>query len=147
MTYKGNRELLKGEMVGFLAAGRIAPLSVLPTLDWAQEMADDASKIVVSGFSSKFEKDVLEFLLKGTCGIVVVLARRMYKTIPLGWRQPLEEGRLLIISTSTAPRQTRETALARNTFIAQTCGNLIMPSQPSETSSLYNLSSKARLLT
>ncbi len=147
MPSRGNRALLNGEMIGFLAAGKIAPLSILPTLDWAQKIAQESDKVVMSGFSSPLERDVLDFLLKGKCGVVIVLARRMYKTIPPVWKTPLDEGRLLILSASPAPRQTKEIALMRNTFISQKCALLIMPSQPHQTSSLYKLSATASFLT
>ncbi len=143
MTVRGNRALLDGEMIGFLAAGKIAPLSILPTLDWAQAIARQSDKVVVSGFSSSLERDVLDFLLKGTCGIVIVLARRMYKTIPPAWKPPLEEGRLLIVSTGNAARQTRVTAKARNRFVSEVCKEVVFPSPPLSSSSLLTIASHA----
>jgi hypothetical protein len=49
---------------------------VLKCYDWAAGQHDGC---VVSGFSSKLEQDVLHFLLKVKCPIILVLARRMYK--------------------------------------------------------------------
>ncbi len=143
MPSRGNRALLNGEMIGFLAAGKIAPLSILPTLDWAQKIAQESDKVVVSGFSSVLERDVLDFLLKGKCGVVIVLARRMYKTIPPVWKTSLEEGRLLIVSTGNTARQTRVTATARNRFVAEVCKEVVFPSRPSSSSSLLTIASHA----
>lgn len=74
---------------------------------------------MVSGFSSKLEQDVLHFLLKGSQPVILVLARRMYKAIPEELRKPLAENRLLIISVSTAVRQSKATALMRNRYICE----------------------------
>jgi hypothetical protein len=41
----------------------------------------------------------------------------MYKVLPEEWQQPLSEGRMLIISTTAATRQSRQTALARNRYV------------------------------
>ena len=79
----GNKELLKQKNVGFLASRKISSLAILPTLDWATEISKREDITVVSGFHSKMERNVLEILLKGQCGIIIVLARGMYRKLPL----------------------------------------------------------------
>ena len=135
MDYLGNRELLKQLKTAFLASGTIAPDVVLRCYDWA---TDEHEGCVVSGFSSKLEQDVLHFLLKSKTPVIMVLARRMYREIPEELKVPLEQGRLLIISTSTAIRQSRATALARNRYICE-LADYIMMVGVTENSSLYGL--------
>ncbi len=135
MDYLGNRELLKQLKTAFLASGTIAPDVVLRCYDWA---TDEHEGCVVSGFSSKLEQDVLHFLLKGKTPVIMVLARRMYREIPEELKAPLEQGRLLIISTSTAIRQSRATALARNRYVCE-LADYIMMVGVTEDSSLYGL--------
>ena len=113
MEYLGNKELLKVTKTAFLAASSIPPDMVLKCYDWAAGKHDGC---VVSGFSSKLEKDVLHFLLKAECPIILVLARKMYKVLPEELKKPLEQGRLLIISTSNSPRQSKQTAFERNKY-------------------------------
>ena len=48
---------------------------VLKCYDWASGKHEGC---VISGFSSKLEKDVLHFLLKSKCPVILVLARKMY---------------------------------------------------------------------
>ena len=79
IQYLGNQELLKLQKTAFLASSTIPPEMVLRCYDWA---AGNHDGCVVSGFSSKLEKDVLHFLLKSKCPIILVLARRMYRDIP-----------------------------------------------------------------
>lgn len=135
MDYLGNRELLKQLKTAFLASGTIAPDVVLRCYDWA---TDEHEGCVVSGFSSKLEQDVLHFLLKSKTPVIMVLARRMYREIPEELKVPLEQGRLLIISTSTAIRQSRATALARNRYICDLADRIMMVGVK-ESSSLYGL--------
>jgi len=135
MDYLGNRELLKQLKTAFLASGTIAPDEVLHCYDWA---TDEHEGCVVSGFSSKLEQDVLHFLLKSKTPVIMVLARRMYREIPEELKVPLEQGRLLIISTSTAIRQSRATALARNRYVCE-LADYIMIVGVTEDSSLYGL--------
>lgn len=135
----GNAQLLEKHKIGFMAPSHVAPLSVIPTLDWAISQSTKEDIAVMSGFSSQTEKDVLSFLLRGQCGIILVLARRHYTQLPEEWKALLDSGRLLIISTSTAPRQSKQSAFLRNQYICEHCDELVMPSVPIKTSSLYQL--------
>ena len=99
MDYLGNKELLKQHKTAFLASSTIPPDMVLKCYDWATAKHEGC---VVSGFSSKMEQDVLHFLLKAKCPVILVLARQMYKVIPEELKEAMEEGRLLIISVSNA---------------------------------------------
>lgn len=100
-------------------------------------MRDDVA--VMSGYSSQTEKDVLSFLKKGKCGIILVLARQHYKQLPEEWQSLLDAGRLLIISTSSAQRQTKQAALLRNKYVCEHCEQTFTPSKPLESSSLHLL--------
>lgn len=118
VQYLGNKELLKLKKTAFLASNTISSDTVLRCYDWATDMRS-RGECVVSGFSSKLEQDVLHFLLKGSQPVILVLARRMYKTIPEELKKPLMENRLLIISVSNAVRQSKATALMRNKYICE----------------------------
>lgn len=135
MEHLGNRELLKQQKTAFLESGTIAPDEVLRCYDWA---TGEHEGCVVSGFSSRLEQDVLHFLLRAKVPVIMVLARRMYQRIPEELKAPLEQGRLLIVSTTTAVRQSRATALARNRYICELADRIMMVGV-TESSSLYGL--------
>ena len=118
LEYLGNKDLLNLPKTAFLASNTISSETVLRCYDWATEMRHQG-RCVVSGFSSKLEKDVLHFLLKGNQPIIMVLARKMYKIVPEELKTALLQNRLLIISTSNASRQSRATALARNKYVCK----------------------------
>ena len=138
IQYLGNKELLKQQKSAFLASSTIPPDMVLKCYDWATAEHEGC---VVSGFSSKLEQDVLHFLLKTKCPVILVLARSMYKVIPEELKQALEEGRLLIISAISAVRQSKITALARNKYICELADRIIFVGV-NEKSSLYPLKEK-----
>ena len=56
MKTLGNTSLLERKKIGYFASGTIASLSVLPTLDWATEIAKREDVAIVSGFHSKMPK-------------------------------------------------------------------------------------------
>ena len=133
--YLGNKELLKQKKTAFLASSTIPPDMVLRCYDWATAKHEGC---VVSGFSSKLEQDVLHFLLKTNSPIILVLARKMYRDIPEELKDALKQGRMLIISTSTAVRQSKVTAMARNKYICEIADNILFIGV-SPNSSLYPL--------
>ena len=119
LTYLGNKVLLKKRKVGFLASRKISTLSVLPTLDWAMQMSKQEEIAIVSGFHSRMEKDVLKILLQGKCGIIIVLARGMYRKIPLEYTEALLQQRILFISfeKDSVTRVSEISAHRRNEYV------------------------------
>ncbi len=120
LEYLGNKDLLKKKKWGFLASRQVASNEVLLCYDWATERSKSGD-CVVSGFSSKMEKDVLHFLLKGESPIIMVLARRMYAKLPEEWRNAISEGRMLIIAVDQDVRQSQKTAEKRNLYVVEIC--------------------------
>ena len=118
LKYLGNKDLLKLPKTAFLASNTISSETVLRCYDWATEMRDQG-KCVISGFSSKLEKDVLHFLLKGESPVIIVLARSMYAMLPKEWQSAIDDGRMLIVSTSQSARQSQQTSATRNHYVAE----------------------------
>jgi len=137
IEYLGNKALLDVPKTAFLASNNYGSKDVLRCYDWATEMRD-RGECVVSGFSSPLEQDILPFLLKGTQPIIIVLARRMYQQCPPKWQAALDADRLLIVSVSQSPRQSKATALARNRYILELCDKAVLVGI-NKTSSLYEL--------
>ena len=120
-TYLGNKALLNMQKVGFLASRKISTLSVLPTLDWAMQVCKQRDIAIVSGFHSLMERNVLKLLLQGQCGIIIVLARGMYRKLPKQYEDAMNQNRLLIISyeKETITRVSEESAHKRNHHVEQ----------------------------
>ena len=117
--YLGNKQLLNLHKIGFIASRHASTLDVIPTLDWAVEISKSTDVAVVSGFQSPLEKDVLNFLLRGVCPIIIVLARGMYRKLPEALQTPMDQQRLLIISNESdnTTRVSEITAHKRNEYV------------------------------
>ena len=141
MATLGNISLLDQKKIGYFASSKIASLSVLPTLDWATEIAKQDDIAIMSGFHSKMEREVLDILLRGRCGIICVLARPIYKVIPGKYRNAYAQDRVLFIShnTSKSTMTSRHLCQKRNEYIASISNELVFSSL-SPDSSLYALS-------
>lgn len=142
MDCLGNRDLLNLPKTAFLASSTIPTDMVLRCYDWATKMAKE-EQCIISGFSSHLEKEVLHFLMKGRCPIILVLAREMYKQIPSELQPLLDAHRLLIISVSKAVRQSKATAHARNKYICEIADKILFVGVNAE-SSLSPLKEKYR---
>lgn len=140
METLGNTSLLDRKKIGYFASSKIATLSVLPTLDWATEVAQHEDVAIVSGFHSKMEREVLDFLLRGKCGIVCVLARSIYKRIPEKFREAYNSGRVLFIAPfkTSATRTSRHLCQQRNEYVASISDELVF-STLTPRSSLFSL--------
>ena len=117
--YLGNKQLLNLHKIGFIASRHASTLDVIPTLDWAVEISKSMDVAVVSGFQSPLEKDVLKFLLRGVCPIIIVLARGMYRKLPEALQLPMDQHRILVISNEpdTLTRVSEITAHKRNEYV------------------------------
>lgn len=117
--YLGSKQLLNLHKIGFIASRHASTLDVIPTLDWAVEVSKSMDVAVVSGFQSPLEKDVLKFLLRGVCPIIIVLARGMYRKLPEPLQSPMDQQRILVISNEpdTITRVSEITAHKRNEYV------------------------------
>ena len=117
--YLGSKQLLNLHKIGFIASRHASTLDVIPTLDWAVVISKSTDVAVVSGFQSPLEKDVLKFLLRGVCPIIIVLARGMYRKLPEALQTPMDQQRLLIISNESdnTTRVSEITAHKRNEYV------------------------------
>lgn len=144
ITTLGNQQLMQREKVAFFASSKTASLSVLPSLDWASEIAKREDVTVCSGFQSPLERDILPYLLRGKCGIIVALCRGLYKKIPEQYRAAYEAGRILFVSLQDdkATRPSKAAAERRNRYLAEIADSLVFASL-SPQSSLYSIASKS----
>jgi predicted Rossmann fold nucleotide-binding protein DprA/Smf involved in DNA uptake len=93
---------------------------ILQTYDLAQHLRD-AGVTVIGGFHSPMERECLTILLRGTQPVIVCPARSIETMrIPSEFKQPLADGRLLLLSpfARTVRRGDKRTALDRNRFVA-----------------------------
>ena len=139
MNYLGNISLLDQPKHGFLCSRCTKSSVILPCLDWAVSHAH-SDAVVMSTFHSEMEDAVLDMLLPGTCPIILVLGRSLYKVVPEKLRPALDSGRLLIVSISNQGRISRESAFAANEYICNNSDSITFGylSQDSSLRTLYD---------
>jgi predicted Rossmann fold nucleotide-binding protein DprA/Smf involved in DNA uptake len=116
----GNLSLLHERKTALFCSARCPGDAILRTYDQAARWRD-AGRCVISGFHSPIERECLSILLRGKPPVIICPARSLEKlSIPPGWKTPLNEGRLLILSClpPSHHRATAELATRRNQFVA-----------------------------
>jgi predicted Rossmann fold nucleotide-binding protein DprA/Smf involved in DNA uptake len=124
----GNTALLeRPNKVAFLSSRKITASVVLKCYDWATGIRD-TDQCVVSGFQSPLEKDVLKFLLRGNAPIILVLARKLWETVPNELLVAKDTNRLLIVSPVSCNRASIASAAIRNRWILANSSSLVIGS-------------------
>ena len=123
----GNIELLKLSKTAFLCSRQVPASVVLKCYDWAIGQRE-AGNCVISGFHSQLEKDVFHYLLKGKQPIIIALARGMKEKLEPELIQPMEEGRLLIISPfeRSVKRMSSDLAKVRNRLMIDLSAHVVI---------------------
>ncbi|MCH5241519.1 MAG: hypothetical protein J1F67_03725 [Muribaculaceae bacterium] len=150
ITYLGNQELLKWHKIAFFASSKTKSNSVLPTLDWATEIAKREDVAVCSGFQSPLEMEILPYLLKGKCGIIIGLNRGIYKKTPQKFLDAYNSGRILFISlqNDNIIMPSKANAEKRNLHLASIADEIVFSSLNPRSSlfSSYITSTKSKQL-
>lgn len=129
MNSRGDLALLeRRHKIGLLCSIQCPGDVILKTLDLMQELRN-TEVCVVSGFHSPMEKECLSILLRGTCGIVLCLARSLPKRIPAEHRKQMEAGRMLLLSpfSEKQRRITAGTSEVRNRAVADLADVVLVP--------------------
>ena len=142
----GNAALMERPKIAFLSSRKVAPAAVMRCYDWATGMRGGGSTgrlappdgggtpslpCVVGGFQSALERDVLKLLLpEGGPPIVMVLARGMWRSVPVEYREAINAGRMLVVSpfSQGVVRASKETAERRNAFVLDHCDEAVFAS-------------------
>ncbi len=124
----GNLDMLRRPLLGLICSVQCPGSLVLKAYDAARELRD-AGVAVAGCFHSPMEKECLALLLRGAQPVTICPAKSIERMrIPRAWRQPLEEGRLLVVSPfpKTMRRTTKKRAVARNRFLAALASHVLI---------------------
>jgi predicted Rossmann fold nucleotide-binding protein DprA/Smf involved in DNA uptake len=125
----GETALLAEPLLGLIASRECPGHVLLETLDRVPEWVK-TGRVILSGFHSPLEQQVLRSVLRRNGRVVKVLARGMTEHRPMPEeRETLATGRMLVI-TACPPelrRTTRETALARNRLVLDLASEIWVP--------------------
>lgn len=128
----GSIDLLDQPLVGFFCSRKCPGDVILRVYDLARAFRD-AGIPVIGGFHSSMEKEFLRILLRGAQPIVICPARGIEgMRIPAEWRNPLDTGRLLVMSPfkQKIRRPTVATAAERNRVVSALSAALFIAHAP-----------------
>jgi predicted Rossmann fold nucleotide-binding protein DprA/Smf involved in DNA uptake len=120
LTTRGNLAILQQPALALFSSSQCPAALILRAHDLAEQLWQQG-RTVISGFHSPVERECLTTLLRGTQPLILCPARSLENwRIPPEYRQPLEDGRMLLLSpfSPTQRRVTGETALTRNLVAA-----------------------------
>jgi len=125
----GNLAPLDEPLLGLLASRECPGRVLLETLDRVPAWVK-AGRVILSGFHSPLEQQVLRSALRRHGRVVKVLARSLtdYRPLPEE-REPLTTGRMLVLSACPPEvrRTTRDSAIARNRLVIALATDIVVP--------------------
>jgi predicted Rossmann fold nucleotide-binding protein DprA/Smf involved in DNA uptake len=124
----GNLDILTVSLLGLFCATRCPGSVILRTYDLAVALRE-AGVPVIGGFHTPMEQECLEVLLRGQQPVVICPARSIERLrMPMSWRKPYDQGRLLVLSPFTVRqrRPTAELAENRNRLVATLATNILV---------------------
>jgi hypothetical protein len=116
----GQPEVLAQPSLALFCSERCPGDLIIKACDSATALRD-AGVTVISGFHSPVEGECLRILLRGSQPVVICPARSLeHMHVPADWREPIRDGRLLLVSPFAAKQNRITAALAaqRNEFVA-----------------------------
>jgi predicted Rossmann fold nucleotide-binding protein DprA/Smf involved in DNA uptake len=128
----GNLDILETRLLGFFCATRCPGNVILRTYDLAQALRA-ASIPVIGGFHAPMEQECLDLLLRGNQPIVMCPARSIARLrLPVAWRQPLADNRLLVLSPFALQHRRPTAVLAeqRNRCVAALADDVFVAHAP-----------------
>ncbi len=128
VTTKGDLGILDTAPIAVFCSVRSPGDTILKTYDLARALRD-VDMTIIGGFQSPMEKECLNLLLRGRASIVVCPALGLgHMRIPKGWKKPLAEGRLLLLSffDDNIHRPTTAMAARRNAYVASLADRLLI---------------------
>ena len=128
----GNVNILEHEKTAIFCSSKCPGNAILKTYDLALNFRD-TGRVVIGGFHSSMEKEFLDILLKGTQPVIIAVGRSLEgMQMPAQWRQPVDSGQLLLLSSfpKTQRRLTAKTASLRNLFTAAVADKVIILHAP-----------------
>lgn len=125
----GNTALLNEPLLGLLASRECPGSVLLETLDRVPQWVKE-NRVILSGFHSPLEQQVLRSILRREGRVIKLLARGLIEyRAPSDEREALNDGRLLVL-TACPPevrRTTRATALERNRLLLTLASEVLAP--------------------
>lgn len=124
----GNLNILQGERIAVFCSSRCPGDVILRAFDLARSLRN-RDLVLVGGFHSPMEKEILHLLLRGSCRVVVCPSRAMHRfRLSNEFRTAVEANKLLLVSPFAESIHSGSSATAeeRNQFVAALAARILV---------------------
>ncbi len=127
MPLIGDASLLQKKKVAFLCSSTISEDTMAMSISWACNQAKKGN-CVISGFQSKTEQAVLDAIIENDGYAIVVLACRMFRSVPKNLKQAVDAGHVIIVSPFKEDQYkvTRASAEIRNKHVIEMADSIVV---------------------
>lgn len=128
ILYNDNIELMEREKLAFFCSSRCPGSVILKTYDFANDVSKSET-VVMSGFHSPVEQELLKLLLDRQHPVIVSPARSISRMrVPAEYKTAISENRMLILSpfNENQNRMTAKNAEIRNHFVATIADKILI---------------------
>ncbi|MYC60874.1 MAG: hypothetical protein F4X09_11885 [Gammaproteobacteria bacterium] len=125
----GSTALLNEPLLGLLASRECPGSVLLETLDRVPQWVKE-NRVILSGFHSPLEQQVLRSVLRRQGRVIKLLARGLTEyRAPSDEREALNDGRLLVLKACSPEvrRTTRATSIERNRLVLALASEVLAP--------------------
>ncbi len=118
MDFLGEKTLLDRPLVGFLASRSVSAATIAHCRAWAESVCGTDS-VIISGFHSPLERDLLQIFLAHRQPVVWALGRSIYRRVEPEVGEAIDEGRFLMLSVCPGAQHSLYSARLRNRFVVE----------------------------
>jgi predicted Rossmann fold nucleotide-binding protein DprA/Smf involved in DNA uptake len=129
ITALGNLDILRNNALAVFCSNKCPGNIILKTCDLMRQIREKGST-VISGFHSAVERECVNILLRGRQPVIICPAHGIEgMRIKPEYRKPLEDGRLLILSTFSEKEKhiSSDRANERNCFAGAIAASIFIP--------------------
>ncbi len=133
MDFLGEKTLLDRPLVGFLASRSVSAATIAHCRAWAESICGTDS-VIISGFHSPLERDLLSIFLAHRQPVVWALGRSIYRRVEPEVGEAIDEGRLLMLSIRPGTQHSLYSARLRNRFVVERAREVVFAAFDSSSS-------------
>ena len=125
--FLGNLTIWGARKTAVFCSGRCPGMKILEAQELAHRWRAEG-RVVIGGFHTPVEKEILRILLSGPQPIVLCPARGLPRRLPPAQQQALDAGRLLVATPfpDSVRRAERHTCELRNRFVADSADERVV---------------------
>lgn len=137
LSHIGNQDLMKRQKTAFLCSSKTTSRDILKCFRLGYQRTERF--LHHQWLPNQARKRCVAALSETPHPVIIVLARKMYKVLPIEIQSAIDRGEALILSITKQPRNSKESAIRRNKYIIDIADTVVIGALDAS-SSLANIS-------